>query len=134
LVYVRSGGSTLMLHRIRKANDMHAGKWVGLGGKLEPGESPEVCAMREVLEESGLTIRKPVLRGVLTFPEFTSTDDWLTFVFEAREYAGELIDSNEGVLEWVNDARVTDLPMWQGDYLFLRWLGREGIFSGRLWH
>src|SRR3954447_18904102 len=76
LCYVRDGvgkkGRTLMLHRIKKANDMHAGKWNGLGGKVEGGESPEECALREVWEESGLRMINPVLRGVITFPQFSS--------------------------------------------------------------
>lgn len=70
LCYIKKDGKTLMLHRIKKKNDMHEGKWNGLGGKFEPGETPEDCVIREIEEESGLNIIKPRLRGLLTFPEF----------------------------------------------------------------
>ncbi len=148
LCYVRAGGKTLMLHRIKRANDMHAGKWNGLGGKFLPGESPEACAIREVEEESGLTMQQPVLRGVLTFPGFPSgqraewaaddprhtdpnLDDWYTFVFVADSFHGELIDSDEGVLAWIDDANLFDLNLWEGDRIFLRWLAGDAFFSGR---
>ena len=95
LVYVRAGGQTLMLHRVKKAQDIHAGKWNGLGGKLEPGETPEACAIREVREESGLEIDPPQWRGLLTFPNFAHGEDWYAFVFVARSFRGTLIDSPE---------------------------------------
>lgn len=131
LVYVREGGRTLMLHRIRKANDMHAGKWNGLGGKLEPGETPEACAVREVHEESGLTIVDPEFRGMLTFPAFAKDEDWIAYLFVARRFSGSLIDSAEGVLEWVDDRALLQLPLWPGDRIFLPWLDEEIFFSGR---
>lgn len=131
LCYVRRGGRTLMLHRNKKPGDHHKGKWNGLGGKFEPGEAPEDCVRREVLEESGLTLRDPRLRGVLTFPAFKDGEDWVVFVFTATEFSGELIDSAEGTLEWVDDARLADLPLWEGDRVFLPWLEREEFFSGR---
>lgn len=129
LVYVRHNGCTLMLHRIRKPNDMHAGKWNGLGGKFEAGESPEECAIRETLEESGLAIRSPRLCGVLTFPAFANDEDWYAFVYVATEFSGELIDSREGVLEWIPDERLLDLPLWPGDRIFIPWLNLSGFFS-----
>jgi len=129
LVYVRQNGATLMLHRIRKANDMHAGKWNGLGGKLEAGESPEECAIRETLEESGLTIHAPRLCGVLTFPGFANDEDWYAFVFVAINFSGELVDSREGVLEWIPDDRLLELPLWSGDRIFIPWLKQPGFFS-----
>ncbi|HXF64892.1 MAG TPA: 8-oxo-dGTP diphosphatase [Caldilineaceae bacterium] len=131
LVYVRQGGRTLMLHRIKKPNDMHAGKWNGLGGKLEPGETPEACAIREVYEESGLRIARPTLRGIITFPQFSRGVDWYTFIFVAREFSGELIESSEGVLAWVEDARLPELNLWAGDAIFLRWLDLDGFFSAK---
>ncbi|MFZ1770437.1 MAG: 8-oxo-dGTP diphosphatase [Caldilinea sp.] len=134
LVYVKrlvegSGGQTLMLHRIKRANDMHQGKWNGLGGKFEPGETPEACAIREVYEESGLTIRRPALRGLLTFPAFRGDEDWYAFVFIATAFSGELIDSAEGVLQWIDDADLLGLPLWEGDRIFLPWLDQERFFS-----
>ena len=131
LVYVKRPGQTLMLHRIKRAGDMHQGKWNGLGGKFEPGESPETCATREVHEESGLTIHRPELRGILTFPNFRAGEDWYAFVFVARTFTGELIDSTEGVLQWIDDADLLHLPLWEGDRIFLPWLEQDRFFSGR---
>ena len=81
LCYVRHQGKTLMLHPIKKENDMHAGKWNGLGGKMEAGETPEECAIREVREESGLIAEHLQLKGFLTFPMFDGKKDWYVFVF-----------------------------------------------------
>ena len=130
LVYVRHQGKTLMLHRIKKANDMHAGKWNGLGGKLLPGETPEQCAIREVQEESGLTLIDPVLRGIITFPGFNDDQDWYCFLFVGHHFTGELIDSPEGVLAWIDDAVLLDLPLWPGDRIFIPWLDHDAFFSG----
>ena len=131
LCYVRHDGKTLMLLRNKKANDMHAGKWNGLGGKFEPGETPEACAIREIREESGLTVRNPALRGILTFPGFDGEEDWYAFVFVADTFEGELIDSDEGELHWIDDDRLLDLNLWEGDRYFIPWLDQPGIFSGR---
>ena len=95
LCYIRRAGQTLMLHRNKKPNDMHEGKWNGLGGEFEPGESPEECITREVREEAGLDIRNPQLHGLLMFPDFKG-DDWYVFAFTASEFEGELIDSPRG--------------------------------------
>jgi 8-oxo-dGTP diphosphatase len=135
LCYVRDGmgdnGRTLMLHRIKKANDMHAGKWNGLGGKLEPGETPEECARREVFEESGLQMVDPVLRGIITFPQFAKGEDWYTYIFVAYAHTGELIDSTEGVLAWVDNSKLYDLNLWPGDRIFMRWLDEPRYFSAK---
>ncbi len=131
LVYVKRPGQTLMIHRIKKAGDMHEGKWNGLGGKFELGETPEECAIREVYEESGLLITAPELRGILTFPGFRPEEDWYAFVFVARDFTGSLIDSPEGVLAWVDDDRLLDLPLWEGDRLFLPWLDEDRFFSAK---
>jgi 8-oxo-dGTP diphosphatase len=131
LCYVRRAGHTLMVHRIKKAQDMHQGKWNGLGGKLNPGESPEACAVREIYEESGLKAANPLLKGFLTFPAFDEIEDWYCFVFVVREFSGDLIDSPEGTLRWVPDADLFDLSLWAGDRIFLPWLDRPGFFSGK---
>lgn len=131
LCYVRSNQKTLMLHRIKKAKDMHEGKWNGLGGKLENGESPQECAVREIEEESGLRVNDPQLRGVLTFPAFDGIEDWYVFVFTANQFTGELIDSPEGVLAWVDDEKLFDLNLWAGDKIFMRWLEQDKFFSGK---
>lgn len=131
LCYVRHKGRTLMLHRTKKANDFHAGKWNGLGGKLEPGETPEECVVREIREESGLEIRDPVLHGMLTFPAFDEVDDWYVFVFSAADFSGALIDSPEGRLAWIEDQALLDLNLWEGDRIFLPWLDAGRFFSGK---
>ena len=131
LCYIRRDGKTLMVHRIKKQNDMHQGKWNGLGGKIEPGETPEECAAREVLEESGLVAKKLILRGLITFPGFSNEEDWYTFLFVIPEFSGELIDSPEGVLEWIEDDRLLELNLWEGDRIFIPWLDQPGFFSGK---
>jgi 8-oxo-dGTP diphosphatase len=133
LCYVHQNEKTLMLHRIKKVNDIHAGKWNGLGGKLDPGESPEECVIREVREESGLLISQPRYHGLLVFADFKA-EDWYVWVFSAHQFSGELIkqaDSNEGHLEWIADGEVSALNLWPSDLIFLPWLKMEKIFSAR---
>ncbi len=131
LCYVRDRGKTLMVHRIKKENDIHQGKWNGLGGKLEPGETPEECAAREVFEESGLVVRRMNFKGILTFPGFSNDEDWYAFVFVIDEFVGQLTESPEGTLHWVDDADVPGLNLWEGDRFFLPWLDQPGFFSGK---
>lgn len=131
LCYIENEGKTLMLHRIKKENDIHEGHWIGLGGKIENGESPEECIIREVQEESGLVINNPKLRGILTFPKFDGYDDWYVFLYTAVEYKGELIESEEGILKWVDNDKLSSLPMSEGDYLFLNWLKKYHMFSAK---
>src|SRR4030065_626309 len=102
LCYVRdkNNKSTLMIHRTKKANDFHEGKWNGLGGKFETGESPEECVFREVKEEAGIEIINPRMHGFITFPLFDGTDDWYVFIFTADKFKGDLIESDEGILKW----------------------------------
>jgi len=120
-----------MVHRIKKANDVHSGKWNGLGGKLEAGETPEECAIREIYEESGLHARELILKGLLTFPQFANNEDWYAFVFVVPDFEGEIGDSPEGTLSWVDDDALLDLNLWEGDRHFLPWLDKPGIFSGK---
>jgi 8-oxo-dGTP diphosphatase len=131
LCYVMSEGKTLMIHRIKKQNDMHQGKWNGLGGKLEMGETPEACAVREIREESGLVVKNMIFKGLITFPGFANEQDWYTFIFVVDRFDGELIDSEEGNLAWIDDDKLLDLPLWEGDKIFLKWLERTGFFSAR---
>jgi len=131
LCYLRRDNHTLMMHRVKKENDMHAGKWNGLGGKFEPGESPEECAKREIQEESGLIPKKLILKGVLTFPAFSDFEDWYAFVFVVPEFEGQMIDSNEGNLKWIPNDALLDLNLWEGDRVFLPWLDRPEFFSGK---
>jgi len=131
LCYVRRENKTLMVHRIKKENDMHQGKWNGLGGKLEPGETPEECAIREIREESGLEVKHLVLKGLLTFPLFAKNEDWYAFVYVVDQVEGDLIDSPEGILEWVDNDKIVELNLWEGDHIFLPWLERSGFFSAK---
>ncbi len=126
LCYIKNDGCTLMLNRTKRPGDIHAGKWNGLGGKFEPGESPEECVLREVREEAGLEIAQPRLAGLLMFPGFKG-NDWYVFVFTAVEFSGELKENEEGYLRWIPDPELEDLPLWPSDHLFLPWI-REGKF------
>jgi len=123
--------TTLMLHRVKKENDYHEGKWNGLGGKLEQGESPEDCVIREIKEEAGLTIKSPKMHGFITFPLFDKVDDWYVFIFSAKNFEGKLIDSPEGNLEWIPNDKLTELNLWDGDKIFLEWLFQDRFFSAK---
>lgn len=131
LCYLRRNGQTLMMHRIKRADDMHYGKWNGLGGKFHHGETPEECVIREVKEESGLLMSNPLLKGFLTFPSFDENDDWYVFVFVADEFTGSLTETEEGHLTWINDPELTKLDLWEGDHVFLPWLDKPGMFSAK---
>ena len=113
---------------------MHEGKWNGLGGKFEESESPEECVIREVKEESGLDILNPLLKGFITFPAFDEFEDWYVFVFTADNFCGELIDSPEGNLKWIPDNQLFDLPLWEGDKIFMEWLDQEKFFSAKFYY
>ena len=132
LCYIEKEDSYLMMHRVKKVNDINKDKWVGVGGHFEEGESPEECLLREVYEETGLTLRNFRLRGIVTF----STDVYPTeymFLYTADSYEGEMIECNEGNLEWVKKSDVYDLPIWEGDKLFFRLLEEEvPVFSLKL--
>jgi len=120
-----------MVHRNKKPNDIHKGKWNGLGGKLEPGETPEECIKREVREEAGLVIQNPRLHGLLMFPKFKG-NDWYVFVFTANQFEGELIESSpEGRLEWIADDKLMNLNLWESDHIFLPWLEEGKFFSAK---
>ena len=124
LCYIRRGGDYLMLHRIKKKNDLNQDKWIGIGGKFENKESPEDCLLREVREETGLTLTRYRYRGIVTFV----SDRWPTeymHLFTADGWTGELKDCDEGVLEWIPRTRLLELPHWEGDAIFLELIGRE---------
>ena len=111
-------GEYLMLHRVKKKADINKDKWIGIGGKFLDGESPEECALREINEETGLTVTGYRYRGIVTFV----SDQWETeymHVFTATGWTGELIECNEGVLEWIHKDQLMKLPLWAGDKLFL---------------
>ena len=117
-------------HRNKKVNDIREGKWNSLGEKFEPSETPEECVVREVCEESGLSIHSPKLCGLLLFPQF-KRNDWYVFVFAVTEFCGELIDSPEGRLEWIADEKILDLNLWESDHIFMPWIQEGTFFSAK---
>ena len=128
LCYIQKDGKTLMLHRIKKENDVNKGKWNGVGGKIEFNESPEDAVKREALEETGLEI-EPTLKGIVTYPKTNNDEFCMAFVFTAKPLGGELIECNEGNLEWIKDSEINKLNIWKGDHLFLPLLKKKGFFS-----
>ena len=134
LCYITNNKETLMLHRIKKENDMHKNKWNGLGGKLIPGETPEECIIREVKEESGLDIKAPLLKGIITFPKFDDIDDWLVFVYTCNKFSGSLIECDEGELQWIPNQKLSNLNLWEGDKIFMKWLNKSNLFSAKFYY
>ena len=131
ICYLSVNGRTLMIHRIKKKNDVNHDKWIGIGGKFEHGESPEECITREFREETGLTPTGLRYRAIITF----LSKDWCEYMhlFTATGYEGTLGDCDEGTLEWVPDDQLTRLPIWEGDKVFLGLLNeRESFFSLKL--
>ena len=132
LCYIELGGKYLMLHRVKKTVDENKDKWIGIGGKFEEGESPEDCVMREVLEETGLTLNSWRYRGIVTFV----SDEWGTeymHLFTSDDFSGKPRECDEGVLEWIEKERLLSLPIWEGDKIFLRLLDTdEPFFSLKL--
>lgn len=122
-----------MLHRTKKPNDINEGKWIGVGGHVESDESPEECLIREVKEETGLTLTSYKFRGLVTFVN-SECESELMCVFTADGFTGELITCNEGELRWVDKTQVPNLPTWEGDRVFLDLLlsGDERFFSIKL--
>lgn len=133
LCYIENDrGEYLMLHRTKKKNDLNTGKWIGVGGKFEADETPEECLLREVYEETGLTLTGYWFRGIVTF----LSDQWegeYMHLFTANKYEGTLCDCNEGELAWVPKNDILKLNLWEGDHIFLReLLENDRFFSLRL--
>lgn len=129
LCYIERDGKYLMMHRVKKEHDINKDKWVGIGGHFEKDESPEECLLREVREETGLLLTGYRLRGIITF----ISDKWQTeymFLYTAAEFEGTVGDCTEGTLEWIDKAKVYELPVWAGDKIFFRLLEtRDAFFS-----
>ncbi len=118
---------TLLLHRVKKENDLNRDKWIGVGGGFEDKESPEDCLLREVYEETGLTLTHWHYRGIVTFV----SDRWETeymHLYTADGYTGDIKECDEGTLEWVDNARIPDLPAWAGDRIFLQLIAEDAPF------
>lgn len=123
LCYVEQNGQYLMLHRNKKQNDINKDKYIGIGGHMEHGESPKECVTREAFEETGLELDEPKLRGILTFVIDDMTE--LCFLYTCEKYSGELHSCDEGDLVWIEKDKVLDLPLWEGDKIFLKLLETE---------
>lgn len=133
LCYLERDGCYLMLHRIKRENDLNRDKWIGIGGKFEEGESPENCLLREVREETGLTLDSWRYCGIVTFV----SDEWGTeymHLFHSEDFHGSLRECDEGSLEWIEKSALASLPdLWEGDRIFLRMMeNNEPFFSLKL--
>lgn len=127
LCHIEKDGKYLMLHRVKKKNDLNQDKWVGIGGKFTDKESPEECNAREVAEETGLTLNSCRYCGIVTFV----SDKWETeymHIFHSDDFSGTVTDCDEGVLEWVDKQVLYDLPIWEGDKIFLRLIEQKVPF------
>ena len=132
LIYIEKDGKTLLLHRTKKKNDLNHDLWVGIGGHCEEGESPEDCALREAKEETGLTLTEYKYRGVVTFVSDKYEGEYM-HLFTSSDFVGDIIECDEGDLEWIENERVLSLPAWEGDRLFLELLRKdEPFFSLKL--
>ena len=132
LCYLERGDAYLMLHRVKKEHDANRDKWIGIGGKFEDKESPEDCLLRECREETGLSLTDYRYRGLVTFVNTEWPTEYM-HLFTADRFEGALRDCDEGALEWVDTDRLTELPIWEGDKVFLRLLSeKEPFFSLKL--
>ncbi len=132
LCYIEKDDCYLMLHRVKKAVDINKDKWIGIGGHLEEGESPEECLVRETREETGLELTDYSLRGVITFVTDSYPTEYM-FLYTAAGFTGTLLSCDEGDLEWVPIKEVEKLPIWEGDKVFFRLLReQEEFFSLKL--
>lgn len=128
LCYLEKDGSYLMLHRVKKINDENHDKWVGLGGKLEPAESPFDCVRREVFEEVGITLNSLRYAGFITFVSDLYGTEYM-HLFHSEHFSGELKNEcDEGVPRWVEKSKIPELPIWEGDKIFLKLLDTEKRF------
>jgi len=128
LCYITRGSEVLMLHRVKKQNDINKDKWIGIGGKLEEGESPDECLLREALEETGLTLTQWRCRGIVTFLTENPGDGEYMYLFTADGFTGSLKTCDEGDLQWVSRGFLDGLPKWEGDSIFLELLWEDAPF------
>lgn len=127
LCYIEKGSQYLMLHRTKKQKDVNKDKWIGIGGHFEQGESPEECLLREVKEETGLTLKSFSFRGIVTF----FAEGWQTeymCLYTSGSFEGDLAECEEGELEWVEKSRLMELNLWEGDKIFFKLLMEDAPF------
>ena len=127
LCYITRGDEVLMLHRVKKKNDVNKDKWIGIGGKFEDQESPDECLLREAMEETGLHLTSWRCRGVVTFLSDCWEGEYM-YLFTADGFEGELKVCDEGDLQWVPRAFLDELPKWEGDKIFLELLWKDAPF------
>ena len=127
LCYITRGDEVLMLHRVKKENDVNKDKWIGIGGKFEDGESPEECLLREAKEETGLTLTSWCCRGIVTFLAKGWEGEYM-YLFTADGFEGQLTGCDEGELKWVSRDFLDKLPKWEGDQIFLDLLWQDAPF------
>lgn len=127
LCYIEKDGKYLMMHRVKKKNDINRDKWVGVGGHFEADESPEECLLREVKEETGLTLKSWRFRGIITFICDKQQTEYM-FLYTADSFSGELTECEEGNLEWVEKTDVYRLPIWEGDKIFFKMIEENHPF------
>ena len=127
LCYITRGDEVLMLHRVKKKNDLNKDKWIGIGGKFEGQESPDECLLREAMEETGLRLTSWRCRGVVTFLSDCWEGEYM-YLFTADGFEGELKECDEGELRWVPRAFLDALPKWEGDKIFLKLLWEDAPF------
>ena len=131
LCYIEKDGKYLMLHRTSKENDANKDKWIGVGGKLEAGESPEDCLLREVKEETGLELLSWEFKGVITFVSNIYETEYM-FLYKSSEYTGEICACDEGELVFIQKDRISELNIWEGDKIFLKLMDEKEFFSLKL--
>ncbi len=127
LCYIEKDGKYLMLHRVKKEKDVNKDKWIGIGGHFETGESPEECLLREVKEETGLTLTGFSFRGMVTFSAIGWPTEYMC-LYTADKFTGTLVECDEGTLEWVDKERLMSLNLWEGDKIFFRLLMEDAPF------
>lgn len=128
LCYIEKDDAYLMLHRVSKKNDVNKDKWIGVGGHFEKNESPEECLLREVKEETGLTLNSYRFRGIVTFITDKLDEAEYMHLYTADGFEGELISCNEGTLEWVPKKDIRHLTLWEGDKIFFKLLDENAPF------
>lgn len=124
LCYIYKNEKLLLLHRVKKQNDMHAGKYIGIGGKLEPYESPREGMLREIKEEAGITPTDLILRAIIYFQELGNQDkhgalNYLVFVYRATKFEGKIQETYEGEFVWKTIDELMQLSIWEGDKVFV---------------
>lgn len=121
LCYIEKEDCYLMLYRNKKENDINKNKWIGVGGKFLDGESPEECCAREIKEETGLNVNKIVFRGIVSFCSDNAESEYM-HLYTCNDFEGNLTPCDEGTLEWIPKVNILDLPLWEGDKIFLKLL------------